>query len=61
MPLHLTAMQLDRPDERLRAVEKPIAEPGGTDLLIEVAACGVCRTDVHIVDGEIHGSLPLVP
>jgi len=54
-------MQLDRPDERLRAVEKPIAEPGGTDLLIEVAACGVCRTDVHIVDGEIHGSLPIVP
>jgi alcohol dehydrogenase, propanol-preferring len=60
-PEGLTAMQLDRPGERLHAVERPIPEPGGTDLLIEVAACGVCRTDLHIVDGDIHGRLPIVP
>jgi propanol-preferring alcohol dehydrogenase len=30
-------------------------------MLIEVAACGVCRTDLHILDGDIHGTLPIVP
>jgi propanol-preferring alcohol dehydrogenase len=54
-------MQLDRPGELLRLVERPLPGPGGTDLLIAVAACGVCRTDLHIVDGDIHGSLPIVP
>jgi propanol-preferring alcohol dehydrogenase len=54
-------MQLDRPGEPLHLVERPLPEPGGADLLIEVAACGVCRTDLHIVDGDIHGTLPIVP
>jgi propanol-preferring alcohol dehydrogenase len=54
-------MQLDRPGEPLREVTWDIPEPSGSDLLIEVAACGVCRTDLHIVDGEIHGALPIVP
>lgn len=55
------AMQLERPGEPLRLVESAIPEPEGADLLIEVAACGVCRTDLHIVDGEIRGRLPVVP
>jgi alcohol dehydrogenase, propanol-preferring len=55
------AMQLDRPGEPLREVERELPEPGGSELLVEVAACGVCRTDLHIVDGEIHGALPIVP
>jgi alcohol dehydrogenase, propanol-preferring len=54
-------MQLDRPGEPLRAVERELPEPRGTDVLIEVAACGVCRTDLHIVDGEIREMLPIVP
>jgi len=54
-------MQLDRPGEPLREVTKELPHPGGTDLLIEMAACGVCRTDLHIVDGEIDGMLPIVP
>lgn len=54
-------MQLDRPGEPLREVGRDLPEPTGSDLLIEVAACGVCRTDLHILDGEIHGSLPIVP
>lgn len=54
-------MQLDRPGERLREVTREIPQPRGSDLLIEVTACGVCRTDLHIVDGEIHGPLPIVP
>jgi propanol-preferring alcohol dehydrogenase len=55
------AMQLDRPGEPLREVAREIEQPQGHDLLIEVAACGVCRTDLHIVDGDIHGTLPIVP
>jgi propanol-preferring alcohol dehydrogenase len=54
-------MLLDRPGEPLREVIWDLPEPTGVDLLIEVAACGVCRTDLHIVDGEIHGQLPIVP
>jgi propanol-preferring alcohol dehydrogenase len=45
----------------LRPVERDLPEPKAFDLLIVVAACGVCRTDLHIVDGEIHGELPSVP
>src|ERR1043165_8030481 len=57
----MRAMQLDRPGGPLRMVERPLPEPGPGELLIEVAACGVCRTDLHIVDGDIKGALPIVP
>src|SRR6185503_8053390 len=57
----MRAMQLDRPGAPLRMVEGPIPEPGPGELLIEIAACGICRTDLHIVDGELHGPLPIVP
>lgn len=55
------AMQLDRPGEPLREVSRNLPRPAGTDVLIAVTACGVCRTDLHILDGEIHGRLPIVP
>ena len=35
--------------------------PGATQILLEVSACGVCRTDLHIVDGDIRGAMPIVP
>jgi propanol-preferring alcohol dehydrogenase len=57
----MRAMQLDRPGERLHMVERPIPEPGAGELLIEVLACGICRTDLHVVDGDIHGPLPIIP
>ena len=57
----MRAMQLDRPGERLRLVERPLPEPGPGELLIEIAACAVCRTDLHVVDGDIGGALPVVP
>jgi propanol-preferring alcohol dehydrogenase len=57
----MRTMQLDRPGERLRMVERPVPEPGPGELLIEVLACGICRTDLHVVDGEIEGRLPIVP
>jgi len=54
-------MQLERAGEPLRMVEAPASEPQDADMLIEVAACGVCRTDLHILDGDIHGKLPIIP
>jgi len=57
----LRAMELGRAGEPLRLVEREIADPQGADLLVEVLACGVCRTDLHVVDGDIRGKLPVVP
>jgi propanol-preferring alcohol dehydrogenase len=57
----MRAMQLDRPGEKLRLVERRLPSPGPGQVLIEVAACGVCRTDLHVVDGDIAASLPIVP
>ena len=54
-------MQCDRPGATLRAVERPVPQPGPGEVLIAVAACGVCRTDLHIVDGEIPAHYPIIP
>jgi propanol-preferring alcohol dehydrogenase len=55
-------MVLDAPGRPLRATELPDPEPGPGEVLVEVHACGVCRTDLHIRDGEVRGSrLPVVP
>jgi propanol-preferring alcohol dehydrogenase len=45
------AARLEAPGEELRLVDVPVPEPTGTEVRIRVAACGVCRTDVHIADG----------
>lgn len=49
----MRAMVLDRPGEPLRERELDDPEPGPGELLLRVLACGVCRTDLHIVDGEL--------
>jgi len=55
-------MVLERQREPLRAAELPEPEPGPGQVLLAVAACGVCRTDLHIVEGELtEPKLPLVP
>jgi propanol-preferring alcohol dehydrogenase len=55
-------MVLDEPGRPLRAAELSDPEPGAGEVLVEVHACGVCRTDLHIRDGEVRGSrLPVVP
>ena len=55
-------MVLDAPRSALRAADLPAPEPGPGDVLIDVAACGICRTDLHVVDGELdRPKLPLVP
>ena len=58
----MRAMVLDRPRTSLVLRERPLPRPGPGELLIAVSACGVCRTDLHVVDGELeHPKLPIVP
>ena len=55
-------MVLGAPGEPLREAELPAPEPGPGQVLVAVGACGVCRTDLHVVDGELpKPKLPLVP
>jgi alcohol dehydrogenase, propanol-preferring len=57
----MQAIVLERPRERLRAAMLPDPAPGPGQLLLEVAACAVCRTDLHLRDGEIDApKLPVV-
>jgi alcohol dehydrogenase, propanol-preferring len=54
-------MVLTRPGEPLQLLDLPVPDPAPGQLLLRVLACGVCRTDLHIVDGELaHPKLPLV-
>jgi alcohol dehydrogenase, propanol-preferring len=58
----MRAMVLERQREPLRLAELAEPEPEPGQVLLEVAACGICRTDLHIVDGELtEPKLPLVP
>ena len=57
----MRAMLLDGAGRPLRPAELPIPTPGPGQVLLKVQACGVCHTDLHIVDGELTGpKLPLV-
>ncbi|MDD3797727.1 MAG: zinc-dependent alcohol dehydrogenase family protein [Novosphingobium sp.] len=49
------------PGEPLHCETRPVPEPGPGEVLVEVLACGVCRTDLHVVDGEIPALYPIVP
>jgi len=58
----MRAMVLDRPETPLIMRERHIPVPGPGEILVEIAACGVCRTDLHVVDGELpQPKLPIVP
>jgi len=58
----MRAMLLDAPRSPLRLGEVATPEPADGQLLLRVKACGVCRTDLHVVDGELpKPKLPLVP
>jgi propanol-preferring alcohol dehydrogenase len=57
----MQAMLLERPGEALKPAQIALPRAGPGQVLIKVAACGVCRTDLHIFDGELaHPRLPLV-
>jgi len=57
----MRAMILNKPKTALELVEIPIPVPNENQILIKVQACGVCRTDLHILDGELQQpKLPLI-
>jgi D-arabinose 1-dehydrogenase-like Zn-dependent alcohol dehydrogenase len=57
----MRAMLLDASGRPLRAAEAPEPVPGAGEVLVHVAACGVCRTDLHVRDGELPDpALPLI-
>ncbi len=58
----MKAMQLVAPRRPLALVDLPTPQPRAGQLLVKVHACGVCRTDLHVVDGELtQGKLPVIP
>ncbi len=58
----MKAMVLHAPRRELKLVELPVPQPAPDQLLIKVHACGVCRTDLHVVDGDLtDGKLPIIP
>jgi propanol-preferring alcohol dehydrogenase len=58
----MRAMVFETADEPLRQVELPKPSPGPGQVLLHVRACAVCRTDLHVVDGELtQPKLPLIP
>jgi len=58
----MKALRLTGPGRALSYDEVPEPFPGGREVLIEVLACGVCRTDLHVLDGELpHIDYPVIP
>jgi len=58
----MRAMILNSPGEPLRLTDVPAPKPEAGQVLVRVRACGVCRTDLHVVDGELRDpKLPLIP
>jgi alcohol dehydrogenase, propanol-preferring len=58
----MQAMVLDAPGRPLREMDLPDPVPGTGHVLLRVRACGICRTDLHVVDGELpRPKLPLIP
>ncbi|BAY46721.1 alcohol dehydrogenase [Scytonema sp. HK-05] len=58
----MRAMILETPRQPLRLADLPVPKPNPQQVLIHVHACAVCRTDLHIVDGELtQPKLPLIP
>lgn len=56
------AMVLKQVGRRLEWTELPDLQPGSGEIRVKVAACGVCRTDLHVVDGELpHPQVPIIP
>jgi propanol-preferring alcohol dehydrogenase len=61
MDATMRAMVLEAPGAPLQARTLPIPQPRSGEVLLRVHACGVCRTDLHVADGELpHPKLPLV-
>jgi propanol-preferring alcohol dehydrogenase len=60
-PEKMRAMVLEQAGQPLKLMEMPVPKPAPDQVLIRVHTCGVCRTDLHVVDGELpHPKLPLI-
>src|SRR6202142_2364924 len=58
----MRAMIFEQPGKPLSLRDRPVPEPHGRQVQLQVLACAVCRTDLHIVDGELPDpKLPLIP
>jgi len=58
----MRAMVLQKPRQPLQLTDLPIPEPGPSQVQIQIRACAVCRTDLHVIDGELtQPKLPLIP
>jgi alcohol dehydrogenase, propanol-preferring len=61
IPAEMTAMMLERCGASVLKRRLPVPKPGPGEVLLKVLACGVCRTDLHICDGELSGGkLPII-
>jgi alcohol dehydrogenase, propanol-preferring len=62
VPKTMFAMVLEKQGQQLVKREMPVLSPGPGEVLLRVSACGVCRTDLHILDGDLPSpSLPIIP
>jgi propanol-preferring alcohol dehydrogenase len=62
LPATMRAMVLEAPGQNLVLKTLPVPTPSTQEVLVRVIACGICRTDLHVVDGELPGPrLPLIP
>jgi len=58
----MRAMVLQKPRQPLQLTDLPIPEPGPSQVQIQIRACAVCRTDLHVIDGELtQPKFPLIP
>ena len=57
----MIGMQIEAPGQSLRRVERQTPSPGAGQVLVAVSACGVCRTDLHVLDGEVPARYPIIP
>lgn len=62
LPESMRAQRAHGPGQALRSETLPLPRPGASQVLVEVSACGVCRTDLHLVDGELpQARYPVIP
>ncbi len=60
IPKRMHAMEFAGAHQPLHPTERPIRKPTGRNLLIRVGACGICRTDLHVIDGDLEHPKPHV-
>lgn len=56
----MRAARFDAATRSLEVADVPVPTPGPGEVLVKVMACGICLSDVHLIDGELPGSLPVV-